>query len=110
MTKIEEFLKLVKENPELPIVPMVDEEIVADDCCTWWIGAWGESKVIGYYRGREYVHFEDNDEEDVLNDLVGCKYGEDPKGRDIYDLSDEEWDELYKSVPWIKAIVVYITT
>ena len=33
-----------------------------------------------------------------------------PDGEDIYDLSDEEWDELYKSIPWIKCIVVYITT
>ena len=55
-------------------------------------------------------YIEDDDEEDVLNDMIGCRYGEDQKGRDIYDLSDEEWDDLYKSIPWEKAIVVYITT
>ena len=57
----------------------------------------------------EEVDFFD-DEEDVLSDLVGCKYSLDPQGRDIYDLSDEEWDKLYQSVPWVKCIVVYITT
>ena len=36
----EELFRLIKENPELPIVPMVDAEIVADDC-GYWIGAWG---------------------------------------------------------------------
>lgn len=110
MSKTEKILELVKENPDLPIIPMVDVEIVADDCHTWWMGAWGESKVTEYYNGREYVHFKDDDQEDVLTDMVGCKYSEDLQGRDIYDLSDEEWDKLFESLPWTKAIVVYITT
>ena len=52
----------------------------------------------------------DDDEEDVLTDMVGCQYSCDPQGRDVYDLPDEEWDKLYASIPWIKCIVVYITT
>lgn len=110
MTKSEELIKLIKENPCLPIVPMVDTEVVADDSFGWWLGAWGSSEVTEYYLGREGVHFKDDDEEDVLRDLVGCKYSSTPDGRDIYDLSDEEWDELYASVPWIKCIAVRITT
>ena len=110
MTKTEELLKLIQENPDLPVVPMVDEEIVADDNCTWWLGSWGHSKVTEFYNGREYVHFKDDDEEDVLTDLVGCDYSCDMQGRDVYDLSDEEWDKLYASIPWTKCIVVYITT
>lgn len=104
-----EIIKLIEENPDLPIVPMVNSEVVADDG-GYWKGKWGRCEVTEYYNGREYIHFKDDDEEDVLNDLVGCKYGYDPLGRDIYDLSDDEWDKLYKSVPWVKCIVVYITT
>ena len=63
-----------------------------------------------YYLGRERVHFLDDDEEDVLNDLVGCRYSHDQQGRDIYDLTDEEWNRLYQSVPWVDCIVVHITT
>ncbi len=110
MSNVEEFLRLVKENPDLPIVPMVDTEVVADDSFGWWLGKWGHSEVTEYYRGREGVHFKDDDEEDVLQDLDGCRYAKDPQGRDIYDLSDEEWDALYKTVPWIKCIAVHITT
>ena len=110
MTKTEELLKLIQENPDLPVVPMVDYEIVGDDSCTWWLGSWGRCEVNEYYCGRERVHFKDDDEEDVLTDMVGCKYSCDPQGRDIFDLSDEEWDKLYASIPWIKCIVVYITT
>ena len=110
MTNIENLLKLIKENPNLPIVPLVDSEIVADDCYTWWLGGWGNAEIKAYYQGREHIHFDDDDEENVLNDLVGCRYSHDPEGRDIYDLSDEEWDALYKTVPWVKAIMVHITT
>ena len=110
MTKTEELLKLIQENPDLPVVPMVDYEIVGDDSCTWWLGSWGRCEVNEYYCGRERVHFKDDDEENVLTDMVGCKYSCDPQGRDVYDLPDEEWDKLYASIPWIKCIVVYITT
>ena len=111
MTKIEELLKLMQENPDLPIIPMVGTEIVADDCYSYWIGSWGRSEVTEYYVGREYVHFKDDDVENVLTDMVGCNYGQTKDGKDIWDdLSDEEWDKLFESLPWVKAIVVYIET
>lgn len=105
-----DIIRLIEENPELPVIPMVDSEVVGDDSYAYWMGRWGCCEVTGYYSGRERVHFKDDDEEDVLSDLVGCDYSCDPDGRDIYDLSDEEWSALYEAVPWTKAIVVYITT
>lgn len=110
MHRIDEFLKLVQENPDLPIIPMVDSEVVCDDTYTYWKGGWGRSEVTEFYEGEEAIHFKDDDEEDVLKDMVGCKYYCTPDGRDITDISDEEWGELYKSIQWKKAIVVYITT
>ena len=110
MSKIEDFIKLVQENPDLPIIPMVDSEVVCDDTYTYWMGGWGHSEVTEYYVGEEGIHFKDDDEEDVLKDMVGCKYYCTPDGRDITDLSDEEWNALYQSIPWKKALVVYITT
>lgn len=38
----EELFKLMQENPELPVVPMVDGEIPGDDC-GYWLGSWGAS-------------------------------------------------------------------
>ena len=38
---LEKLFLLIKENHELPIVAMVDSEIVADDCCCRWMGSWG---------------------------------------------------------------------
>lgn len=108
MSKFEELLELVKANPDLPVIPIVDEEIV--DCCggSYWLGEWVHSEVTEYYKGKEMIHFKDDDQDDVLNDICGCEYGHDPKGRDIYDLSSEEWGELYASIPWVKAIVIWI--
>lgn len=108
MSKPTDLLKLIEENPDLPIIPIVDSEVVADDSYSSWIGSWGYCEVTEYYYGRNYIHFKDDDQEDVLTDMVGCEYSCDPEGRDIYDLSDEEWDKLFNSLPWVKAIVVHI--
>lgn len=111
MGNTENLLKLIQENPELPVVPMVDSEVVADGSCCYWLGTFGSASVEEYYIGDEKVHIKSmDDEEDVLTDLQGSIFGRLPDGRDVYDLSDDEWDELYKSIPWEKAIVVYITT
>lgn len=106
----DQLFVLMKEYPDLPIIPVVEGDIVADDCYTWWIGHWGRSEKTAVYIGREMIHFIDDDEEDVLADMIGCKYYETPDGRDITDISDEEWNELYASIPWEECIVVYITT
>ena len=104
-----EIIQVIRANPDLPIVAMVDSDIVADDCNTWWLGHWGPCKITEYYNGRNYLHFkDDDDEEDVLADLDGCKYYCDQQGRDITALSDEEWDKLYAAVPWTKCIAVHI--
>lgn len=109
MTDTEKLLNLIKENPDLPVVPMVNDEIVGDDSCSYWLGHWGRSAVTEYFIGKERIHFKnDDDEENVLCDLPGCGYSKTADGRDIYDLSDEEWTTLYNSLEWVKAIVVYI--
>lgn len=110
MSKPIELLKLIAENPDLPIVPMVEHDIVADDDYTWWMGTWGICEIDYIYNGEEAVHFKSDDEESVLCDMVGCEYYQTPDGRDICDLTDEEWNDLYQSIPWQKCIVVYITT
>ena len=104
------LLKLIKENPDLEIVPLVEYEVVAGDEYSYWIGKWGHCEITEVYFGHERIHFKDDDEENILADLAGCEYGRDQNGRDIYELPDEEWDKLYSEIPWHKVIAVYITT
>jgi len=109
MTNTEKLLELIKENPDLPVIPIVDSEVVADDCCSWWLASFGDVQVDEYCIGNEHVHFKSDDEEDVLGDLPGCKYYKTPDGRDILELNDDEWKELYNSQDWKRAIIVHIS-
>lgn len=70
--KNEKFLTLVKQNPTLPIVPLVDYEIVSEDCGRW-LGSLGECYVgefaicgDRYYTDRNEFkerYYDRNDEE-----------------------------------------------
>lgn len=100
----EELFRLMQENPELPVVPMVDGEIPGDDC-GYWLAAWGSARVDEYLlvSNCERVVFKSDD--DVFDVLE--RY-----------LSYEEFEKLpeteaecrphYDALPWIKAIIVYI--
>lgn len=100
-----ELFKLMAENPDLPIVPMVDYEIVGDDCGRW-LGAWGSAGVYEYIIAKNYderILFKSDD--DIFDTLE--RY-----------MSDEEFEALpedeaecipyYNKLPWIKAIIVNI--
>lgn len=101
--KAEELFKLIADNPDLPIVPMVDSEIVADDGCSRWRGAWGGSYIGEYLTGKEFIYFrEDNDPYEVDKVLTEMcdDYNE--------NTTDEEAAKAYAELPWIKAIIVNI--
>ena len=79
-TNTEKLLQLIKDHPDLPVVPMVDCEVVGYDTYPYWLGHWEWVEVTEYYCGREKVHFKGyDDEEDVLMDMKGCKYCRDPQ-------------------------------
>lgn len=98
----DELFKLMQENPELSVIPLVDSDVVYDDSCTSWIGSWGWAKKVKYISGEERVYFDDDDLEDVLTEM---------KGWDWYEAAtDEEVVEAFDGLPWIEAIAVYILT
>ncbi len=101
-----ELFKLMQENPDLPVVPMVDGEIPGDDC-GYWQGAWGYARVDEYLKPKreyDYIFFKsDDDVFDVLERYLT---------KDEFNTLPEDEDkckEIYNNLPWIKAIVVYIT-
>ena len=104
------LLKLVSENPDLTVIPMVEADVVRDGD-GYWMGEFGYSEIEEIFLGKERLHVKgDDDPEDVLCDLPECEYGHLPDGTDIYDLTDEELERLYNQIEWFKAIIVYITT
>lgn len=100
----EELFKLMAENPDLPIVPMVDSEIVADDGYNRWLGAWGSCYIGDYIIGEERLYYRDDEDWDEIERLV-----EEKLGNETFEvMSDEEAKAAYAAMPWIKAIIVNI--
>lgn len=100
----EELFKLMQENPDLPVVPMVDSDIVADDC-GYWLGSWGWACVDEYFISEraERIFFKSDD--DVFDTLERhLSYEE----FEALPESEEECRPYYDKLPWTKAIIVYI--
>lgn len=97
---LEKLIELVRENPDLPIIPMVDGEVVPDDSCMQWMGSWGDCCIDHYIIAKERVYFLDDDEEEILAALHGQEW--------VEEATDDEWNAAYENVPWITAIIVHI--
>lgn len=109
--KYGELLRLVAENPSLPVVPMVYSEVVQDDGYAWWLGSFGEVSVDEYvifksskYDDGKYYTKDDQDEiEEIIAEWVS---EENPQ------MSDEDiFAEAHRqaeTLPWKKAILVYV--
>lgn len=124
----EELLKLVAENPDLPIIALVDWEVVGDEHGRW-LGHFsrvelGEYTTCGerYYEDREEFkerYYNDNDEE--LCERFGyCPYVSEysvEKGYhtvEQYEANEKAEEALDKYLDevaekaFVKAIIVYI--
>ena len=104
-TNIEELIRLIQENPELPIVPMVEGRIVAEEgSYDRWLGEWGRAHIGEYFVGDEIVHFKSEDDWDDIETAIT-----DISDYDTFEaMSDEEAKAAYNALPWIKAIIVNI--
>ena len=60
MFDIESFTNLVKENPTLPIIPMVYYEIVGDDW-GYWMGSFRNAYIGEYAFYNDEYFFDDRD-------------------------------------------------
>ncbi len=102
----EQLFKLMQENPELPVVPMVDGEIPGDDR-GYWLGACGSAYIDEYLltHNCDRVAFKSNN--DVFNvlewHLTGEEFEKLPE-------TESECRPYYDALPWTKAIIVYINS
>ena len=125
------FLKLVKENPDLPIVPMVHYEVIGGDDYSYWLGSFGKA-VVGEYAIYNDRYFDDRDSfmgefYDGLADELNKKFSYNPR-ISIHQLeqgliSEEEYEKNRKNEALLdkyleevadrafkKAIMVYISS
>lgn len=106
-SNVNKLLKLIKENPELEIVPMVDSEIGGHDY-SYYTAEWGAAEIDEYHCSDERIYFKEQDFEELVNEFIDNNHEE------YNDLTDEELEKLSEekinNLGWVKAIVVHINS
>lgn len=91
-----EFVRLVAENPELPIKVFINGECGDDDNC-WYVGEIYDCKVteITEYGDKCY----ERDDFDLLKEIISDEVYDDPE---YVNLTDEEFDKkMEEKVEWL---------
>lgn len=109
--RLKELFKLIEERPDLPIMPMVDSDVVADSGYCYWSGEWGRCEIDKYIVHEDYgIMFYEQGRPDTVDiferyfDYAECGIDE--------ELPDEQALPLMKAkidtLDWTEAIIVYI--
>lgn len=104
-----ELLRLIKENPDLPILPMVEGDVCGSDEYAYWMGCFGNSFVDEYlideWYGDECVVFKSNcDIETLIEGMAEVEFGN-CTNESNWSRAERELDKL-----WKKAIICYINS
>lgn len=99
---LNQLVELTTKYPNLPIVPMVQSEIVQGNEFGRWMGSIGKARHDKFFIGEDRIYFYDeNDIEECINDSAVVWTDDDIP-------SDKEALRLYRSLPWIEAIIIDI--
>lgn len=105
--RVTKLLKLISENPELEIIPMVSSEVGGDDYCSY-MATWGKAEIDDYYCQDERIYFKSIDFEDLVNNFMDNNCDEE----EYKNISDEDFEKIAErkvdSYEWVKAIIVNI--
>lgn len=103
---INTLLQLIKENPDLEIVPMVATECIFDDSWSYWMAEWSKARVTKYWCSDERVYQYDEDFDRLVEDWIDKNFEK------YAGLSENELKILAESnvsaYEWTDAIIVYI--
>ncbi len=109
--KTAKLVKLINENPSLPVVPLVYSEVVCDDGYSYWVGSWCDCDVDEYVcidkcgENRFYTRGDQDEIEEYFAEKI-IDENESLPDEDVEKLAHEQAEAL----PWKKAILVYVGT
>jgi hypothetical protein len=111
--KINHLLSLIKDNPDLKIVPMVDNEVCGGNDYSTWCGSWGNARVDETYSSDERIYFRSIDDEDLVDKYADKLFYElFPNRMSLTDVEseivDKKANEIVNNLNWEKVIVVSI--
>ena len=96
---IDALLQLIKENPDLEIVPMVKYDNCATGEWGWWEGLWGKIQIEEYLHYDGWVYIKSEDKDELIEQIQEKK---------DYTLTTEEAEKIIDGYKWIKCICVKV--
>jgi hypothetical protein len=100
-----ELLRLMTKNPDLPVIPLVEARIVGTEYIDVWAGSMGCARVDEYITIPNTFDVISRSAEDVYEALE-LYLGE--EAFEAFSDNEDEAIAIYESLPWKKAILVYI--
>ena len=104
--KIKEILKLIDEHPDLPVIPMVGQDIVAD-CTGEWVASFGKAEVKKMCIYGENVIF--REDKNAIKTVEALELEGLTEGR-TREESIEILNGYLDGLDWLEAIIVHIET
>ena len=103
---IKGFLSLIEEHPDLPVVPMVGQDIVAD-CTGEWVASFGKAEVKKMCIYGEKVIF--REEKNAIKTVEALELEGLTEDR-TREESIEKLNGYLDELDWLEAIIVHIET
>lgn len=96
-----QLFRLIKENPTLRVLPLVDTECVPSDDYNSWVAQWGTARIEEIWEDNNYerIFQKSYDFDDLVQKVMD---------EDEYDLNEEEAEKIVNNFTWEKVIVVKI--
>lgn len=102
---IKNLAKLIAENPNMPVIPMVEQEVIGDDQAKRWAGHIGTSEVKEFIL-RENIEgtffYYRKDQENLIDMIAENSEEED------YSVAQQEAREKVNAMQWNKAIFLNV--
>jgi len=100
---VEKLIELIKENPDLPVIPMVETEVVAGDDFGRWFASIGNVEIKEFALYQKYY----NDNPELIYRENSNKHKEYLIDYGIA-ASEEHADSIIAEMDWQKAIMLNI--
>ena len=103
---IKHLIQLMDENPDLPVIPMVGQDIVAD-CTGEWVAHFGKAEIKKMCIYGEKVIF--REDKNAIKTVEALELEGLTEGR-TREESIEKLDGYLNELDWLEAIIVHIET
>ena len=107
---INHLLQLIKDNPNLPILPMVSTECVGGDDFAYWGASWGKASIEEWWADESEegkMYYKSSDYSDLIDKFMEDReidFDLDPLANDL----EEYATKIVNELNWGKAIIVKI--